>query len=124
MNRLPDNRLPDNRMHDSRHAAGPGAWSGAAPKLSLIAALALTLGVALSVRASLPPQWLAPMVTTVMFAAAAVAGLCALRSARGSGGRAGWLDLAGIMTGIGIVLALLVDAEDAAQFVESMTRRD
>jgi hypothetical protein len=109
---------------DSRQTAAAGSWSGAATKLLLIAALVLTLALAVFGRMWLPQQWLAPMVATVLFAAALVAALCSSRSRNRSNTRVGWLDMAGILTGIGIVLSLLVEPEDTVQFVQNMTRRD
>lgn len=109
---------------DARRMAAAGSWSGTATKLLVIAALVLTFVLTVLGRAWLPQQWLAPMVATVLFAAALVAALCASRSRNHSAARVGWLDMAGILTGIGIVLTLLVEPEDTMQFVQSMTRRD
>lgn len=102
----------------------PGAWSGTAPKFLLIAALALAVVAASLSRMWLPQHWLAPVVATVLFAAAATAALCAWRFRHSSSVRLSLLDIAGFMTGIGIVLSLLIEPEEAVQFVQSMTRRD
>lgn len=109
---------------DSRQSATSQAWSATRSKLLVIAALMLALVVAVIGRMWLPQSWLAPMVATVLFAAAATAALWASRSRVGPGARSGWLDIAGIVTCIGIVLTLLIEPEDTMQFVQSMTRRD
>ena len=98
--------------------------STATAKLLVIAALTLALVAALIGRMWLPQPWLAPMVATVLFAAAAAAALYASRLDAASGARIGWLDIAGIITCIGIVLTLLIEPEDTIQFVQGMTRRD
>jgi hypothetical protein len=102
----------------------PGAWSDAGPKFLLIAALTLAVVAASLSRMWLPQHWLAPVVATVLFAAAAAAALCAWRYRHSSSIRLSLLDIAGFMTGIGIVLSLLIEPEEAVQFVQGMTRRD
>ncbi len=113
-----------NLIPGNRRAAGPAAWSDTAPKFLLIAALTLAVTAAALGRTWLPQQWLAPVVATVLFAAAAAAAFCAWRTSLSSGSRLGLLDMAGFMTGIGIVLSLLIEPDEAVQFVQSMTRRD
>jgi hypothetical protein len=113
-----------NLIPHSRRATAPGTWSGTAPKFLLIAALTLAVVAASLSRIWLPQHWLAPVVATVLFAAAAAAALCAWRYRHSPSVRLSLLDIAGFMTGIGIVLSLLIEPEEAVQFVQSMTRRD
>lgn len=113
-----------NFMPHIRRALVPETWADAAPKFLLIAALTLAVVAASLSRMWLPQHWLAPVVATVLFAAAAAAALCAWRFRHRSSVRLSLLDIAGFMTGIGIVLSLLIEPEEAVQFVQSMTRRD
>lgn len=99
-------------------ATGPGDR----PKLLLIAALATTLGGALAARLWLPPDALLPVTATIVFALAAAAALASWLRRAYSDARLDWLDFAGILTCIGILVSLMIEPEALAPFVETATR--
>jgi hypothetical protein len=121
--------LPENRkealmklMRDSRPAAQTDTPAGELPKLLTIAALATTLLASVAARMLLPSQaWIA-VVTTALFACAAIAALAAWLVRRRASLRLGWLDLAGIFTCVGIVVSMMIEPADVAQFVAGDTR--
>ena len=94
------------------------------PKLLTIAALSVTLVVTTIARMMLPPDGFVVVVTTALFAFAALASFAAWLVHRRAGTRMTWLDLAGIFTCIGIVVSMMIDPEDAAQFVGGAPRSE
>jgi hypothetical protein len=72
--------------------------------------LVVALIAALGIRSVVPTDALAPAIVTLLFAVGAVTAGLALLSRRGSF-RIMWLDLAGGLTFIGIVLSVLIEPD-------------
>jgi hypothetical protein len=94
------------------------------PKLLTIGALSTTLVLALAARTLLPTNAFLAVVTTALFGLALVATGVAYVVRRRSGQRLGWLDLAGIFTCIGIVASMMIEPEEAVQFVTGIPRSE
>src|SRR5262245_54193923 len=94
------------------------------PKLLTIAALSTTLAIAVVARTMLPPDAFLAVVATSLFTFAAIATLAAWLVKRRAGMRLSWLDLAGIFTCIGIVVTMMIEPEEIAQFVGGAPRSE
>jgi len=94
------------------------------PKLLTIAALSVTLAVAAIARMTLASDAFLAVVTTALFAFAALATFAAWLVHRRAGTRMTWLDLAGIFTCIGIVVSMMLEPEDVALFVGGPSRSE
>ena len=92
------------------------------PKLLTIAALATTLLLALAARTLLPADAFLAVVTTALFGLAAIAAATAWLVRRRTGMRLGWLDLAGIFTCVGIVVSMMIEPGEVAQFIAGAPR--
>jgi hypothetical protein len=109
-------------MPESRRVAPSDAPSGELPKLLTIAALVATVAVAVLARMTLSSHAFLAVVATALFAFAAAATAAAWLMRRRAGARLGWLDLAGIFTCIGIVVSMMIEPEEVAQFVAGAPR--
>lgn len=99
-----------------------GFSSAELPKLLTIAALATTLAVAVAARMLLPFNTFLVVVTTALFGFAVLATVAAWFVRRRAGQRLGWLDLAGIFACIGIVVSMMIEPQELAQFVSGTPR--
>jgi predicted PurR-regulated permease PerM len=109
-------------MPGSRRMARADSPTGELPKLLTIAALSTTLIAAAAARIALQSEAFLAVVTTALFACAATAALAAWLMHRRASMRLGWLDLAGIFTCIGIVVSMMIEPEQVAQFVTGAPR--
>lgn len=80
------------------------------------ASLLITLAAALALRAFVSLDALAPIVATLLFAlAASIAGSALLPRNRGR--RATWLDVAGVLTFIGVGISIVIDPDQMVRLV-------
>ena len=90
----------------------------------LVAAILLVaLALALALRSTLAPDALAPAVATLMFVMAAVTAGIALRCRQASF-RATGLDIAGMLTFIGVAITLLIEPDQIVRLVNLAERPD
>ena len=90
----------------------------------LIAAILLVaLAFALALRATLAPDALAPAVATLMFVMAAVTAGIAMRC-RQERFRATGLDIAGMLTFIGVAITLLIEPDQIVRLVDLAEQPD
>lgn len=87
------------------------------PLIIAVTGLALTLIVVVLLRSHLPADALLPATVLALFALAAVSGLAGAASSRPS--RAAYLQAAGALTFIGIVVAALVEPDQLVRLVTS-----
>jgi peptidoglycan/LPS O-acetylase OafA/YrhL len=87
------------------------------------AALLLALAGALALRAFVSPGALAPVVVTLLFAFAASVALGAL-APRNRGRRAACLDIAGVLTFIGVGISLLLEPDQMVGLVTPSEQAD
>ena len=109
-------------MPGSRRFWQAGPLPAELPKLLTIAALSATLVLALAARMLLPANAFLAAVTTALFGFAAIAATAAWLLRRRNGMRLGWLELAGIFTCIGIVVSMMIEPEEVAQFIAGAPR--
>ena len=107
-----DRSSTDLRNTDRKYA--PGAPLGV--KELFAASLLLALGAALALRAFVSLDALAPIVATLLFAlAASMAGGALIPRNRRN--RALWLDVAGVLTFIGVGISIVMDSEQMLRLV-------
>jgi len=103
----------------ARHEAAPG---GRAKEL-FAAILLVALTLALALRATLSLDALAPAVATLMFVIAAGSAGIAMQCRR-EGFRATWLDVAGVLTFVGVAITLLIEPDQLVRLVTSSEQPD
>ncbi len=96
-------------------ATRPAAPAGLAKEL-FAGVLLLTLTTALALRALLSLDALAPVLATLLFAAAAVVAAIAMLCRR-DGARHTCFDVAGVLTFIGVAITLLIEADQMIRLV-------
>ncbi len=95
---------------DRTHIARTGRKNVSRPRELMAGILLATLIATLGIRHMVPAEALAPVMVTVLFAAgAAITGLALL--CRSDRFRVMWLDLAGGLTFIGIVISVLIEPD-------------
>jgi tellurite resistance protein TehA-like permease len=101
----------DRSQSNSSHAPQP-----VRAKELFAAVLLVTLAAALTLRATLPLDALAPAVATLTFALAAMTTGIALLSHR-DGLRPIWFDIAGVLTFVGIGITILIEPDQMVRLV-------
>ena len=109
----------------ARRCADRSGPSGSGPQVAFVAAV-VTAFAALGISAAtLPKDFVLPLVSMVFFALAAVVTVVAWRSApRAYPDRVNYWDVAGALTFIAICAASMVDAEQMVRLVEGSHRAD